>query len=267
MSPFSTPFRSGACAALVGFYVLLFGPVGALANGPEIGFDAGCAFPLESKEIELQREFVTVWVTGGGPSKATCSYALRNLTQEPQTIQMGFLMGFPGLAEPPHGTRYRDAGITVNRWIQGEEGVDLPVRLAALDKERWKGLVGSPPDSLPVWEVEFGPSQEVNLDISYETELTGGCGDGECTFGLTYYAQAARLWAARIEWAVIEFRFDQIAALLMACHPDLTGCLEVSATPPGFTRPSWGFRWEMRDWEPETDFNVTVQWPSPRLKQ
>ena len=265
MSVLSSPVRPYACAALAVLCALLSAPGAALANGMEIGFDAGSAVPLQSQNIQLVSENVTIFFGGDLPGKTVCEYTLRNLTSQAQTIQMGFLVGSKYSRDPrSYADVYRAAGVRVIRWGDTLTSGDLLVRMEEMDSIRWKDIVPFPSDSIPVWEVRFGPSEVVDLEISYETGWTGGCNEGHCRFDITYYARAASLWAGSVERATIRFRLDRLAALLMACHPNPTSCLQLSATPASFTRFPWGFSWEMRDWEPAEDFNVSVEWTEPK---
>jgi hypothetical protein len=246
--------------------MLLANPSAALANGMEIGFDAGSAVPLQSQNIQLVSEGVTITIGGDVPARAVCEYTLKNLTTQPQTIQMGFLLGSRYSYDARgYADHYRAAGVRVMRWGDTLTAGDLPVRMEEWDSIHWKDLVPFPSDSLPVWEVKFGPSEIVHLTISYATSWSGSCNEERhCRFGITYYARPASLWAGSIEKATITFRFDKFVTLLMACNPDPASCFQVSATPAGFTRFTGGFVWEMRDWEPAEDFNVSVEWTEPK---
>src|SRR5262245_62743201 len=68
------------------------------ANGPEIGFDAGTIFPMESRNVQLVSEEVeirlpTYWpaVDTSDPHNAFCKYVLRNLTDSTQVFSMAFV--------------------------------------------------------------------------------------------------------------------------------------------------------------------------------
>jgi hypothetical protein len=118
----------------------------------------------------------------------------------------------------------------------------------------------SPPDSLPAWNVSFGPYQEVYLKISYDTSWSGGCRGSECQFTMKYHAKPARLWAGSIESATIQFIFDTLTQALISCNPDNGKCLELTAHPDGFEQSSRGFMWQLRNWEPDHDFELTAAW-------
>src|SRR5512140_1751988 len=121
-------------------------------NGLEIGFDAGTVFPLESSDIQLNSEFVTVRLGGFETSQVECQYNLKNLTSSPQTISMAFVTAIP-YGQPFHADIVHDRGFRVH--ISAEPNKAVPVRLVRLDDSRWKDILSYPPDSLPAWEVTF----------------------------------------------------------------------------------------------------------------
>jgi hypothetical protein len=61
----------------------------------------------------------------------------------------------------------------------------------------------------------------------------------------------------------VRFEFDELAGLLLRCLPDSSGCLQISASPPGFNQFPWGFEWHLWNWEPQDDFTVSVKWVEP----
>jgi len=266
MSLSSMSVRSCARTAIAGLSLLLVSSAVAFANGPEVGYDAGSVVPIHSRNIQLVSEDVTITIGGDVPARAVCQYMLKNLTPQPQTIQMGFLLGTQFSYDAQgYANHYRAAGVRVERRGDTLTAGDIPVRMEEIDSIRWKDLVPSPSDSLPVWEVKFGPSEVVNLTISYATSWSGWCNEERhCRFGITYYARPASLWAGSVENARITFRFDRFVTMLMACNPDPASCFQVSAAPVGFTRFPGGFVWEMRDWEPAEDFNVSAEWTEPK---
>ena len=112
----------------------------ALADGPEIGQDAGAFFPLENDSIQLVAEEVEIYLPSSltnpvGPAGlrhglAKCTYHLRNLTATAQEFAMAFV-----IQGPAPSWMQTDANFRVE--MSGEE---LPVRYVPLDKARWEGL-------------------------------------------------------------------------------------------------------------------------------
>jgi hypothetical protein len=230
----------------------------ALANGPEIGMDAGGVFPLESSDIALESEFVTVHLGGYWTTHVECQYTLRNLTDDHQTITMDFVTNTDwksGVSEGPFTERTGFQVLVVAR-----ERRAVPVRMVGVDKSRWRGVLPSPPDSLPAWDVSFRPRGKVTLQISYDASWSGGCGGPDCTYWMRYIAKPARLWAGSIGHASITFEFDPLTRVLMRCNPDFIECLKLSAKPEGFVQSPRGFTWKLRDWEPDENFEVRAEW-------
>lgn len=225
----------------------------ASPNGPEVGFNAGGIFPLASTEVRLVEEFVTVPIEGGA---ARCQYTLRNLGEAPVTITMGFVTNAPWPRPGnPYGAQYRASHFEVFR-----DGKPIPVRLEALAKDTWTSFMAVPPDSLPVWSVDFGAREKVWLVIKYEVLPSGGCDGSLCSLDMTYYAAAARLWAGEVGYASIQFTFGRVAAILRQGIPDCSPYFRMDVSPPIHRETPGGITWEYRDWEPDTDFTVRIGW-------
>lgn len=224
----------------------------ARANGAEIGFDAGGIVPLRSRDIQLVSERVEVPVSGG---QVRCQYVLRNLASTPVRITMGFVTNPPLTREgAAYSIRYGGARLQVSC-----HGASVPIRVEPLVGERWTAFVPSPPDSLPVWEVSFGPSEEVPLVISYWASPSGGCDGRDCGSSMTYHAAAAGLWAGLVDSASIRFTFSHADSVRTAMRGN-TSHLRVAVAPEGFIRDGETIRWDLRDWEPEQDFTVSLHW-------
>jgi hypothetical protein len=234
--------------------VLALGLSGAAsANGPEIGFSAGGIFPLASTQVRLVEEFVTVPIEGGA---VHCQYTLKNLDEAPASVTMGFVTNAPWpRPDNPYGAQYRAAHFEVIR-----DGRSLPVRLEALDKDTWTSFMTVPPDSLPVWTLDFAPREKVRLSIRYDVLPSGGCDGSHCSLDMTYYAATARLWAGEVGYARIQFTFGRVAAILRQGIPDCSPYFRLEASPPFHRETPGGIAWEYRDWEPDTDFKVRIDW-------
>ena len=244
----------GGLAAMAASSCLAITPFRLHANGPEVGFDAGGVVPLASQDVQLVSEIVDVGLPGCGSStygSANCTYQLKNLSASPRTISMGFLTSNP---------RGQDAHVVVYR-----DGTRLSVQMRPLTGSSWEELVTPPPDSLPVWDVGFGPGELVSIVITSQVSWSGGCeGDGvpdvACGFEFKYLARAARLWAGAIERAQISITLDRVVNVLMRCNPAAASCLNIKATPQGFRQDASGFHWSLENWEPTEDFRVSLDW-------
>ena len=237
------------------FVVLLLGCLSSpvSANGPNIGYDAGGIVPLTNDAIQLVKEFVTVPVEGG---RVRCQYNLRNLTGSRQAVTIGFVTdaAWRSVGSAPTG----DGGGERFR-VQQRSG-EIAVRREAAARERWAEFVQNPPDSLPVWDLSFEANEEIVLSISYNSIPTTGCDGSNCGLNAVYYAKTASLWAGTVEYASIRFEFGSLTSQLLACSGDAAQCLSVATEPNGAESIRGGFVWEYRDWEPDTDFSVRVDW-------
>ncbi len=230
--------------------LVLLTAAAAGANGPEIGFDAGEIVPLGNHDVQLVREEVTVPVEGG---RVHCGYTLKNLSARPLTISIGFVTNVPW----PSGSSasFGGANLEVRRF-----GKLLPVRVEAVAKERWAPYMSDVPDSLPVFELTFGPHEESSLNISYWATPSGGCGGNDCGQSMEYHASTARLWAGTVEHASIRFVFSTMASLYRQCVSDSASCFTLRIEPGGYEVSAGEIVWTMTNWEPDVDFRVTIDW-------
>jgi hypothetical protein len=224
----------------------------ALANGAEVGRDAGMVFPVASDSVQLVAEYVNVQLPTGWGEKGRvfCDYRLRNLASSRRDFEMAFVTN-PPLSPEPAAYRgiYADAGFQVLL-----DGSPLEVRYAPVARGRWSDFVEGAPDSLPVWRVRLAPRATARLRMEYDVTWSGGADGGHSSTELTYHARPAALWAGRIEEAEIHFEMDPVAALVLECGPQLGECFGFSISPAGYTWYRDGFGWRFEDWEPETDF-------------
>jgi hypothetical protein len=225
----------------------------AMANGPEVGRDAGMIFPVASDSVQLVSERVVIRVPDdwSKPGRATCHYVLRNLSSARREFEMAFLTNAP-FAPTPDGYRvqYEGARFTVTL-----DGSPLDVRHSPVAAVRWTGLDDMPPDSLPTWRVALRPGATGQLDMSYDVSWSGGSDGGSSSSELTYHARPAALWAGPIREAEIRFELNPLAALILECSPQLGRCFSFSIDPPGYRWLGAGFGWSFKDWEPTTDFS------------
>ncbi len=236
-----------------------------LANGAGVGRDAGMIFPVASDSVQLFAEFVNIRLPDdrGEPGHATCRYVLRNLAATRCEFEMAFVTNAPFVivTEPPRGTtaesyrrHYVDAGFEVLL-----DGTPLEVGYAAVARGQWTDLVRDAPDSLPVWNVTLEPHVLGHLQMKYDVDWSGGSEGGHRSARLTYHALPAALWAGHIEWAEIHFELAPLAALVLACGPQLGSCFSVSIDPPGYEWSEDGLGWCYQDWEPTTDFSFSYR--------
>ena len=225
----------------------------ALANGAEVGRDAGVIFPVASDSVQLVSERVTVRLPNdwSEPGQATCNYVLRNLAATQRNFEMAFVTN-PPFAPTAEGYRrqYDSAGFEVSL-----DGSPIEVRYAPVARGQWSDFVRSAPDSLPVWRVilESGATRE--LKMNYSVSWSGGSDGGHSSTRITYHARAAALWAERIESASIRFELDPLAALILECAPQLGECFRFSISPPDYKWYHGAVQWEFVNWEPTTDFS------------
>lgn len=102
--------RIAATGALIAFAYLL-GACVALANGPEVGRDAGMIFPVASDSVQLVSEQVLIQLQlDAYEGTAECKYTLRNLTGVAASFEMAFVTN-PPLSPTPEEYRrqYEDA--------------------------------------------------------------------------------------------------------------------------------------------------------------
>ena len=170
----TTPRLLLLCHLMTLILVLASGNV--RANGPEIGFDAGSIFPVESQNVQLVEETVTARISMEGLKvNVSCDYVLRNLSDQDLTFTMGFVthtafMPTEYLQQPV--VDYRNANFRVRQDAQ-----QLTVTFAPVKRDRWADLQISVPDSLPVWDVSIPANSDARLSINYTAAWSGG-GEG-----------------------------------------------------------------------------------------
>jgi len=244
--------RGDVIPIIVALLVLLLTSV-AFANGPSIGFDAGCIVPLANNDIQLVREFVTVPIEGG---RAHCQYNLKNLTDKQVTISIGFVTSSEWIdIKRNFAAGYNDANIEVRNGQQR-----IPVHLEKISKDHWASFVRNPPDSLPVWEMIFSPQKEVILHITYNVEPLRGRDGTSCTMIATYHASTASLWAKNIQYASIEFQFGMLTSQLIKCTQETLNCISIESKPENGILTANGVTWKFYDWEADSNFSVKVDW-------
>jgi hypothetical protein len=219
----------------------------ALANGPEIGWNAGTIIPVASQTVQLVSESVLVCLPSSlinsegstlAVGTAECSCVLRNLSASPQEFEMSFLESGPSRS-------YREPGFRVL-----VDNHPVHMSLAKTDRARWSRFEPHPPDSLPVWKVSINSLQEATVIIHFLVSWSGS--NGYLYF--RYYARPAALWADSIEYALIEFRIDETRAegVLGAEWQ----CTKRRVEPAGHNLTPTGVLWALSNWEPASDFLI-----------
>ncbi len=242
-------------AALAGIMIQVGLPPEVMANGPEVGRDAGMIFPVTSDSVQLVSERVVVRLPSdwSGPGQATCNYVLRNLAATRVDFEMAFVTD-PPFAPTAEGYRrqYDSAGFEVS-----VDGPPVEVRYAPVARGRWSDVVRSAPDSLPVWRITLNAGATRQVKMKYSVSWSGGSDGGHSYTEFTYHARAAALWAGRIETASIRFELDPLAALILECSPQLGKCFHYSISPPDYKWYHGALQWDFADWEPTTDFSFS----------
>lgn len=230
--------------------------VRGFANGPEIGHDAGMIFPIESTVVHLVAESVDVrydWRAHRGT--AECVYYLWNESDSTRSFDMAFVTNRP-FGEPGVYRRFYDAlDMTVRI-----DGRDVPVAIAGLRRSSWLDVIAQPPDSLPAWPVSIAPRDTIRVAMAYRVSPSGGSDGHQGGMELTYRCRPAALWAGRIDRAVVRFTMSELDRYVLASiHREGTeACLSVR--PSGWSRNSGAFEWSYRDWEPDQDISIGVEW-------
>ncbi len=217
----------------------------AVANGPEIGRDAGIIFPIRSEGIRLIREKVDIRLPGSevDRGRAECLYELRNVTNTKRTIKMAFVYTRPQM--------YNSREFMV--YISASPVQHLPVHFEPIDKEQFREFMRNPPDSLPVWELTIPAQEQVTVGIAYDISWsTGGS-----RYLFRYHARPATLWEGNVEEAEIRIWFPGLFGWLIRCGA-VDNCLSWAIEPEGYEWTERGIEWHLTDWEPSQDFVLRV---------
>jgi len=188
----------------------------ALANGPEIGIDAGYVVPVASTAVSLAGEWVVIDLpldaVPDGPEpigSMTCVYHLHNPLPRAVRVPMAFVVPQPeiryGLRPPTDEPGLRLSARLGRMYPAPDE--TLAVRRMPVSRAAWGDLVSGVPDSLPTWTVPIPADTTVVLLVSSKVTWSRFA-DGESDDKrLTYCTRPARMWKGPIGHAEIEFRF------------------------------------------------------------
>lgn len=240
--------------ASLGAALLVTGPSEALANGPEVINSGACLVPVSSSVIQLTSVHVTVRVPkdNGLGGSVNCRYLLSNPTSSPVTITMAFVVGAEGRLEAVSGLE--DSGFNVRA-----DGVAVRVSMQSIRGKDWTDLVTYPPGQLPSWRVTVPADGSTDLRIEYSVWWGSSRTDEPHPYSvMKYHARAARLWAASIGIATIEFDLTNAGGHFWRCVFDPAGLALGKISPEGFDWTDEGVRWVFHDWVPEEDFEVRL---------
>jgi len=295
---FPLPPAAVALPALLALPLLLCSllPAALLANGAEIGRDAGMVFPLESTIVHLAAETVDVrydWM--GREGTAECVYHLGNGSDSTRSFDMAFVTNsFQG---PPGYTARFYAALDMKVDIAG---APVAVRSEPVRVLDWTGMITPPPDSLPVWNVTIPARDTVRVHMTYRVWPSGGSDGSSGGMALSYRTRPAALWAGPVGRAAVRFRMRGLDRYAMRSLSSEHASICVEVRPEGWrpdrgefgggsTDPRWAadlnrsadpgrfasaggsveagtpepeqvFVWEFRDWEPKEDCTVGVEW-------
>lgn len=222
------------------------------ANGPEIGYHGGAIYPIDSRDIQLVSEEVSIDMrSGGSKPNARCVYLLRNLSDRTRKLRMSFVLPPPYSGDPGEVR----AMTNLYRFHVVQDRKPRRVRFAPFHPDKWRHYrVPEECDSLPVWTMTLGPRATSTIEMSYVVEWSVGCeGDSDeyenCSAATTYFTRAAARWAGRIEHAVFTFVLDEYTRSSLTSDPTVI-------RPSGWAMVPKGVRWEFRNWEPEEDLFI-----------
>jgi hypothetical protein len=220
----------------------------ALANGPQVGFQAGAVFPVASRTIRLLSERVTVRL--GDPlaqGRAECLYQLVNLSDSLRSFQMAFVpYGFMSDRETYDHLHFAVRCL----------GKDVPVRFQKVDKEQWLPYVTDLWTDLPVWDLEINPRDTLDVGMRYDVYWSGD--DGSGVWRVAYNARPASLWAGTVAEARVAFEFAEFTAALLRDGGPMGAC-RVELSPPGSVWVGSSLVWEFKNWEPDQDISIWVK--------
>lgn len=238
--------------------------------------DGRGAMPIETDQITMVAESVSIVPTGNmiyydAPEmKVTCVFYLRNLTDQPLSVSVGFpFESFYGTHN--YGDRsdwYYDmvlenmsdkeaAKIPVDSmipdWFQFRAFTDNEEYEVAYEKgiaNRDKRLVFWP--LIACWEMHFQPGQTVRLVNTYNTGWNYRS-YANYVASLTYVVRSGALWAGRIGDAVISITLPETYPFSMLSDSVCTWTDWNGSPQVDGNRITWHFT----DWKPVEDLTIT----------
>jgi len=241
---------------------LLLWPSPSFANGPEIGFDAGTIFPMQSRNVQLVSERVDIDLPKEAYStddkvshNALCRYVLRNLSDSTQTFHMAFV-SFPAWSDVESNEQL----YKMNSYDVHQDGVPRQVSFYRSRSGEFPAVFDTARALFPTWELTIRPRATSVVEIRYNASWSGGCDGESCGNDFTYYARPAALWAGRIKHAEFHLRIPD--KTFLANVQRTSAPWETRISPSGYRWTADGLSWTFTDWEPETDLRMVVGFPS-----
>ena len=239
--------------------------------------DGRGAMPIETDQITMDAESVSIVPTGNTidhtdvpEMEVTCVFYLRNLTDQPLDVSIGF--PFESFYEMYNsGPRSDGSYDRVLEEMSSKEGRNIPVDSivpellqfrAFTDREEFEVTYerGNPSRDnrfvywplIACWEMHFEPGETLRLVNTYNAGWNYFWYD-DFTASFTYIVRSGALWAGRIGDAVISITVPQRYPLSMlsdsvCAWADWNGSPEVDGN-----RVTWHFT----NWKPLEDITIT----------
>jgi hypothetical protein len=235
----------------------LVGATAAWADGAEVIATGPALIPVASSEVQLVMEevHVSLPVPGGTGGHVEVKYHLKNPAADTVALSMAFVTGEDTRGGLLGSGQLRDSHFRVVLYSTNEE---LETRREAINADDWSPLVDDPPESLDVWELVMPPGERELLMISYDTWPRWFEDAGRIRYDFTYHARPASLWAGRLMVASVFFTLGDLGGPLLKCLLTESDCVTARITPEGYVWTEYGLKWGFKDWEPDTDFTVSL---------
>ena len=205
--------------------------------------DGRGAMPIETDQITMEAESVSIVPTGNmlnydvPEMNVTCIFYLRNLTDQPLDVSVGFPFED---SEVPDWVHFRALSDDEEYEINFESGV----------ANGEDSLVFWPLSAC--WEMHFEPGETVRLVNTYNAGWNYYWYDNY-TASFTYIVRSGALWAGRIGDAVVSITMPEQYPLSMLSD-SICAWSEWNGSPEiDGNRVTWHFT----DWEPVEDITVT----------
>ncbi len=239
--------------------------------------DGRGAIPIETDQITMEAESVSIVPTGNLLSYAdvpemevTCVFYLRNLTDQPLDVSVGFPFEKLCVVNSWGGISYFDYSSVIDRILDTDEKI-IPVDSmvpdwfqfrAFTDAEAYEvtferglinrdlGLVDWP--LIACWDMHFEPGETVRLVNTYNAGWDYYWYE-DYTASFTYIVRSGALWAGRIGDAVISITMPEQYPLSMLSD-SLCSWADWNSSPEvDGNRVTWHFT----DWKPLEDITIT----------
>ncbi len=238
--------------------------------------DGRGAMPIETDQITMEAESVSIVPTGNmiyfdAPEmKVTCVFYLRNLTDQPLDVSVGFpFESFYGMHNYASRTEWYYNRVLED--MSGKEAMNVPVDSMIPDWLQFRAFTDSMEYEvtyergnvnrdnrfifwplIACWDMHFQPGQTARLVNTYNTGWNYRS-YANYTASLTYVVRSGALWAGRISDAVISITMPKEYPFFMLSDSvcswtDWNGSPQVDGN-----RVTWHFT----DWKPAEDITIT----------